>query len=107
MEPTLGHLEEMVLLVVMVVADEAYGITIREAYMKQTGNQISLSAIHTVLRRLEKKGFINSQMGGATQDRGGRRKRLYSITRAGHKSLETLHEKRLRLWQMAPKFNWS
>ena len=70
MKPRLGHLEEMVLLVVMVVADEAYGITITEAYREQTGNKISLSAIHTVLRRLEKKGFIDSHMGGATRTEG-------------------------------------
>lgn len=98
MEPNLGTLEEMVLLVVMMMCDEAYGVSIHAQYMAQTQHKLSLSAVHTVLRRLEKKGFITSEMGGATADRGGRRKRLYSVTSYGVRSVEILQARRQQLW---------
>ena len=99
----LGNLEEMILLIVAVMNDEAYGVSITDEYNQQTGNDISLSAVHTVLRRLEAKGFIESEMGGATQDRGGRRKRLYKVTKYGFKTLEAIQESRMRLWNRIPK----
>jgi len=102
----LGNLEEMILLVVAMMHDEAYGVSITEAYNKQTNNSISLSAVHTVLRRLEKKGFIESDLGGATQDRGGRRKRLYKITKFGYRTLQELQESRNKIWTQIPKISF-
>ena len=102
----LGSLEEMVLLVLLTVSEEAYGITILDAYIDNTGNRISLSAIHSVLRRLEKKGFITSEMGGSTSDRGGRRKRLYQITKYGYKTVEAIQENLNRIWQQMPKLEF-
>lgn len=102
MKDNIGNLEEMILLVLMSMKDEAYGVSIRDAYIEQSNHKISLSAVHTVLRRLEKKGFIVSSMGGATESRGGRRKRLYEVTRYGYTTLEKLHAQRLRLWKHIP-----
>lgn len=101
----IGHLEEMVLLMILLVQDEAYGITVRTAFIKHYEQKISLSAIHTVLRRLEKKGFTISKMGGASTDRGGRRKRLYQITPYGYKTVAEIQEQRTRIWNLIPKFN--
>ncbi len=102
----LGNLEETVLLILMMLDDEAYGVSIRDHYIMQTRHELSLSAIHTVLRRLEKKGFIESYLGGATADRGGRRKRLYKITRFGYHAVATIQEERRRLWGMVPKMDF-
>ncbi len=102
----LGNLEEMILLMTILVQDDAYGITVREAYIKQYEQEISLSAVHTVLRRLEKKGFVESNMGGASAARGGRRKRLYRITAYGYKTLQQIQEQRLRIWNLLPKLNF-
>ena len=105
MSNRLGNLEEMVLLMVILVNEEAYGITVREAYIKQYKQEISLSAIHTVLRRLEEKGFTVSEMGGASAERGGRRKRLYKITPYGYRTVTEMQEQRSRIWGIIPKLN--
>lgn len=99
----LGNLEEMVLLVVILVQGEAYGITVRDAFIQQFGQEISLSAIHTVLRRLENKGFTTSKMGGASAERGGRRKRLYEVTRYGYTRASEIQEQRNRIWELILK----
>lgn len=99
----LGNLEEMILLMVILVQDEAYGITVRAAYLQQFGQDISLSAVHTVLRRLEKKGFTQSKLGGASAERGGRRKRLYEVTRYGYKKAAEIQDQRNRVWELILK----
>lgn len=103
----LGNLEEMVLLVVAVMHNEAYGVSITKEYNEQTGQSISLSAVHTVLRRLENKGFIESEMGSATSERGGRRKRLYKVTRFGLKTLEEIQQSRVNLWKRIPGISFN
>ena len=98
----LGEFEELVLLVVGVLYDSAYGVSVAEEIEKQTSRSVSLSAVHTALYRLEEKGFITSTVGGATQQRGGRRKRMYAITAAGRASLNEVRLMRNRLWDMIP-----
>ena len=88
MNQNLGNLEETVLLIVAVKQAEAYGYTVSETYHEHMGSRISISAIHTVLKRLEKKGLIASKMGGATAERGGRRKRIFEVTKIGLSTLE-------------------
>ena len=102
----LGEFEELVLLVTGVCYGEAYGVAIRDEIARQTGRSASLSAVHAALHRLETKGFVRSHMGGATAERGGRRKRLFDITQAGREALETAREQRNRLWQLIPKTAW-
>jgi len=106
-EQTIGSLEETILLIVLVMQEEAYGVSIAEEYQQRSGKRISIPAIHTVLKRLEKKGLVTSKMGGATQERGGRKKRIFEVTKAGYKILSELRETRESLWKMAPKFTLS
>ena len=102
----LGNLEEMVLLMILLVHEEAYGITVRATFLEHYDQNISLSAIHTVLRRLEKKGFTVSEMGGASTERGGRKKRLYRVTPYGYRTIREIHEQRSRIWALLPKLNF-
>ena len=99
----IGNLEEMVLLLVGVLYGNAYSVSLVEEYRKQTGKNINISAIHTVLYRLEKKGFLESRMGESLALRGGKRKRLFFITAFGVKTLEELHTLREQLRLQIPE----
>ncbi|MCB0593809.1 MAG: helix-turn-helix transcriptional regulator [Lewinellaceae bacterium] len=98
----LGEFEELVLLVVGILTDEAYGVAVAEEIEKQTGRSVSLSPVHSALYRLEEKGYVESELGGATKTRGGRRKRIYQLTTAGRAALEETRMIRNRLWNMLP-----
>lgn len=99
----LGNFEELVLLLVGVLYDQAYSVNIVLEYEKQTGKKINVSAIHTVLYRLEEKGFLESKMSEATSERGGKRKRLFYLTPYAAKSLNELTELREKLRFQIPK----
>ncbi len=98
----LGEFEELVLLAVGILADEAYGVAVVGEIEKQTGRSVSLSPVHSALYRLEEKGYVSSELGGATKTRGGRRKRIYELTTAGRAALEEARLVRNRLWNMLP-----
>lgn len=100
----LGEFEELVLLIVGILVDQAYGVTVAEEIEKQTGRKVSLSPVHSALYRLEKKGFVRSEMSGSTQTRGGRRKRIYQITAAGRSTLDQVRIMRNNLWNMIPEY---
>jgi len=76
----LGNFEEIILLLIGALKDEAYSVAIVSAYQKETGSKVNISAIHTVLYRLEDKGFLSSQLGETTAGRGGKRKRHFKLT---------------------------
>ena len=97
----LGNLEETVLLIALYL-DAVYGVSVAEEYKKQTGHDISIPAIHTVLRRLEDKGLLKSRMGEASPERGGRRKRLYEATSYGLTIIREIKKDRVRLWSKIP-----
>jgi PadR family transcriptional regulator, regulatory protein PadR len=99
----LGELEELILLMVALLNKDAYGVSITDELKKQAGREITISATHAALHRLEEKGFVKSKMGGASQERGGRRKRLFSITTYGRNALEELRETRNVIWNMITK----
>jgi DNA-binding PadR family transcriptional regulator len=96
----LGELEELVLLMVALLNNEAYGVPIVEELKNTTGREITISAIHAVLHRLEEKGFVISKMGGASTERGGRRKRLFSITAYGRQAIQEHRDTREIIWNM-------
>lgn len=102
----IGELEELVLLTVGILYKEAYGVAIREELKNQTSRDVNISAIHAVLKRLEDKGLLGSHMGGATQERGGRRKRMFTLTDAGKRVLTDSIEQRNRMFQTIPDFAW-
>ncbi|MEM6523679.1 MAG: PadR family transcriptional regulator [Bacteroidota bacterium] len=99
----LGNLEETVLLLVMIMEEEAYGYAVSKEYYRQNGKEISISAVHTVLSRLENKGLIKSEMGGTTEERGGRRKRIFKTTEFGVRTAQELKAHRTRLWNQLPQ----
>lgn len=94
----LGEFEEVVLLTVAVLTPAAYSVVIAEELEQQTGKTITTGAVHAALQRLEKKGFLTSEMGEATASRGGRRKRLFKVTVAGSKILHEVKAVRDNLW---------
>lgn len=98
----LGEFEEVVLLVVAACDQDGYGVTIWEQLQEQTGRTITISAVHATLYRLEEKGFLSSQLGGATAERGGRRKRYFIVTALGSRALLEVQAMRQRLWLAIP-----
>jgi DNA-binding PadR family transcriptional regulator len=96
----LGELEELILLMVALLNKDAYGVSIVEELKKQASREITISAAHAALHRLEEKGFVISKMGGASSERGGRRKRLFTITSYGRHALEELRDTRKVIWQL-------
>ena len=99
----LGEFEEIVLLTVAILYGEAYGIAIIDEMEKRLKRKVSIGALQTVLRRLEKKGMLNSAFGEATSIRGGKRKRYFTVTRYGQKVLQEAKEQRLGLWRAIPE----
>ena len=96
----LGEFEELVLLNVMANPVEAYSVAIAKEMYRITGRKIVHSVVHASLSRLEKKGLVDSKMGEATNERGGRRKRIYRISKNGIIALETAKSYRDELWGM-------
>jgi PadR family transcriptional regulator, regulatory protein PadR len=103
---TLGEFEELVLLTVAAIHDEAYGVSILEMLEKKQGKKINISAVHMALKRLSEKGFVKSKFGGITADRGGRRKKFYSITAFGKRTLDEQFALRTSLYHQIPKISF-
>lgn len=99
----LGEFEELVLTMVAVLKNDAYGAAICDEMGVRLKRDANLSAVHVTLYRLEDKGYIRSKVGGATKERGGRRKRIYTITTAGLAVLRSVRDIRLELWSMVPE----
>lgn len=105
--PSLGEFEELVLLMVAALHDEAYGVAILESLETKLNKKVNISAIHVALKRMEEKGFVKSRFGGITSDRGGRRKKFYVITAFGKQALDQQYSIRTDLYQQIPKISFS
>ena len=103
-ETRLGEFEEVILLLVGILGEEAYAFNIAEEFESQTGRSVSIGAVHSTLTRLDDKGFLTSKMGKSTAERGGRRKRIYTITASGRRVLKTSKDFRVSLWSQFPEF---
>jgi PadR family transcriptional regulator, regulatory protein PadR len=103
---SLGEFEELVLLSVGILFDDAYGLAIVDDLQSRTGRNIMISSVHKALVRLEEKGYLKSRMGGATGTRGGRGKRLYTLTHAGVAVLNEVRELRSQMWREVPRIVW-
>jgi len=99
----LGEFEEIVLLAVGILKEDAYGVSIRSEIEEQTKRSVNIGAVHTALHRLEEKGFLKSKFGEATMVRGGKRKRLFTLTANGIKTLREAQELRNQMWAQLPK----
>ncbi len=98
----LGEFEELVLLTVGVLGDDAYGVAISDDLRERSGRKPSIGALHTALTRLEDKGYLTSRMEEATPDRRGRRKRFYSLTASGVKVLREVYDRRTAMVRLIP-----
>lgn len=99
----LGEFEELVLTMVGILQDDAYGNAIVAEIRERLEREVNLSAVHVTLYRLEDKGYVKSKMGGATNERGGRRKRIFTVTNAGLSILRIMKESRTELWRLIPQ----
>ena len=99
----LGEFEEIILLTVAYLQGQAYGVKITHEISEQTHRPVRLNQVHVALHRLEEKGMVRSRLGEATPERGGRRKRLFSITAHGEQTLLDIQAVRGQLWRLLPQ----
>ena len=98
----LGEFEELVLLTIATLVNNAYSVAICEELSQHADRTVKLGVVHAVLNRLEEKGLVKSELGEATAVRGGKRKRYYIVTGAGKASLVRAKEIRDELWKKIP-----
>ncbi|NOT75924.1 MAG: PadR family transcriptional regulator [Cyclobacteriaceae bacterium] len=98
----LGEFEELVLLTIAALVNDAYSVAISDELERHTGRAAKLGVVHAVLNRLEEKGFVKSKLGEATNTRGGKRKRYYIITNTGKSALIKSKDLRDQLWSIIP-----
>jgi PadR family transcriptional regulator, regulatory protein PadR len=100
---TLGEFEQGVLLTVLRLGSNAYGVPIRRDLGERLGRSVSVGATYTALERLEGKGFVSSWTGGATAERGGRAKRFYRVEAPGLRALDAARTVTRSLWAGLPE----
>jgi len=88
----IGEFEQLILFALVRLGADAYGVSVREEIEKRTGRAISAGALYTALDRLEKRGLVASRLGEATPQRGGKRKRLYTLQPTGERALARVYE---------------
>jgi PadR family transcriptional regulator PadR len=99
----LGEFEEVVMLTVGILYQDAYGVSIKKEIEDRLSRAVSVGALQTALKRLEEKGYLKSREGETTQDRAGRPKRYFNITALGKRAMEHTRETREKLWQAIPR----
>ncbi|MBV6641810.1 MAG: helix-turn-helix transcriptional regulator [Cyclobacteriaceae bacterium] len=103
---SLGEFEEIVLLTVAILYEDAYGVSIKKDIETRLNRNVSVGAMRTALSRLEKKGFLKSHFGEVTKERGGKRKRYFRVTQPGKTALEEVMESRKKLWDAIPAMSF-
>jgi DNA-binding PadR family transcriptional regulator len=99
----IGEFEEIVMLTIGVLGENAYGLAIKEHIESRLKRPVSMGALHTGLYRLEEKGYLKSKLGKATSVRGGKPKRFFTVTNAGQRALKKVMEDRQQLWKNIPE----
>ena len=94
----LGEFEEFTLLAVRALGDNTYAVPIQQYVEKVTGRPVSMGSVYAALARLEEKGFLHSSMSEAVAQRGGKSKRVYTVTPSGLRTARDLHRVRERIW---------
>jgi DNA-binding PadR family transcriptional regulator len=105
-ETRLGDFEEVVLLLVGILGEEAYAYKIADEFKLQTGRAASIGSVHSTMDRLSNKGFLTSEMGQPSTNRGGRRKRIYTITTSGQLALKNSKKFKVSLWEQYPALSF-
>ena len=101
MKGYIGEFEELVLLTIASLDSGAYGVSVKEDIEKRASRTISIGALHSTITRLEEKGFIKSRFGDSSQERGGRRKRMFELTYEGKLALHHMKALRDELWKLS------
>lgn len=97
MGKTLGEFEQMILLALLALGDDAYGASIRREIVERTDREVSAGAVYTVLERLERAGLVGSHTGEPTPERGGRRRKHYELRPEGARLLRQTREQMARM----------
>src|SRR5438045_308128 len=100
---TLSNFELMVMLALIRLGDKAYGVPISREIEQHRGRDVSIGSVYVALERLEAKGFVNSELGEATAERGGRAKRYFKVTTKGLKEVKDTQRALLKLWKGLPE----
>ena len=95
----LGDMEHLVLLAILRLGQDAYGIPILDEVSARSGRDVSRATVYVALKRLEQKGLVSSRLGESTPERGGRAKRFFKLRAAGLKALRESREMFLGLWR--------
>jgi PadR family transcriptional regulator PadR len=95
----LGEFEELTLLAVRAIKDDAYGVPVQRFVEKATGRDVTMGAIYAALARLEAKGYVRSRVTAPVQMRGGKARRVFEVTAEGTRTLASLRRVRDRIWQ--------
>lgn len=95
---SLGEFEQLLLVALLRLRSDAYGVTIRREIVERTGRDIAIGAVYTTLDRLERKGFVSSSLGEPTAERGGRAKRYFKIEAPGERALNRSREAMASMW---------
>jgi DNA-binding PadR family transcriptional regulator len=96
----LGEFEELTLLAVKALESPVYGVPVQEFIEESTGRDVTMGAVYAALDRLEDKGFVRSELGESTAERGGKAKRLFEVTPAGMRTLREIRATRDRIWRV-------
>ncbi|HAS47310.1 MAG TPA: PadR family transcriptional regulator [Microscillaceae bacterium] len=99
----LGEFEEVVMLTVGVLYNEAYGVSIKKEIEDRLDRKVSVGALQSALKRLEQKGYLSSKEGESNAKRGGRPKRYFTITASGKRAIEDTRDMRNQLYDAIPK----
>jgi DNA-binding PadR family transcriptional regulator len=99
----LGEFEEVVILTIGILNNEAYSVAIKNEIESRLSRSVSMGALHTALKRLEDKGYVRSFAGEGTEERAGRPKRYFEITAMGKRAMQYAKDTRDELWSAIPK----
>jgi len=99
----LGEFELMLLLAVLQLGDDAYGVPISRELEKHRGGDVSVGSVYAALERLEAKGLVESSLGDPTPERGGKAKRYFRVTREGLKQVQATRRVLTGLWKALPE----
>lgn len=99
----LGSFELVVLLAVMRLDDNAYGVPIGREIEEATGREVAIGSVYATLARLEAKGFVTSDLGEPTAERGGRAKRYFAVTGRGRRAMRQIRRALKTLWEGVPQ----
>jgi PadR family transcriptional regulator PadR len=97
--PHLAEFELMVMLALIRLDEDAYGVPILREIEKHTGREASLGSVYAALDRLEKKSFVSSTLGESTPERGGRAKRYFQVTKPGLREVRKARQALIKMWQ--------